>query len=163
MQVWNGPQDIEDQDTEEIAFPEELLVLGPQLFSPDQCQKMEASHLALSAHRMRTGLQTNQTPSELTLLKETAEIFSWLLFSWYWAVYHIGGSWAIRGTWTVRESGTFELLVFQPLACNKTCDWEFGMEFWDRLQCPQVQKGTSSLPSGLRYLQCGQEPKQKAK
>ena len=30
------------------------MVLGPQLFSPDQCQKMEASHLALSAHLGQT-------------------------------------------------------------------------------------------------------------
>ena len=110
VQGWNGPQqDREDQDTEELALAEELLVWGPQPCSPDQRQKVEASPWLSVPTGLGTSLQTSQTPAELTLLKEIAEMFSWLLFSQYWAMYQIGGSWVMCGIWTVGESGTFEL------------------------------------------------------
>lgn len=159
VQGWNGPQeDREDQDTEQLALAEELLVWGPQSSSPDQRQKVEASTWLSVPTGLGTSPQTSQTPAELTLLREIAEMFS--VFSFFTILSHVSDWWKLD-VWNLNCKRIWDIwaLVFQPLVCNKAGEWELRMEFWDSLQCPQVQKGASSLPSGLRYLKCGQEPK----
>ena len=156
---WNGPQqDREDQDTEELALAEELLVWGPQPCSPDQRQKVEASPWLSVPTGLGTSLQTSQTPAVNLAERNCRNV---LMTSFFTILSHVSDWWKLGHVWNLNCRRIWDIwaLVFQPLVCNKAGDWELRMQFWDSLQCPQVQKGASSLPSGLRYLKCGQEPK----